>query len=230
MNLFLLLTTILPPILIVIIFAVSDKFKEPNKEIFLVFISGILITIPAYYTNNFLYDLYLNYPFINEGLATSFLSAAVVEEGLKFLVLYFIVYRLREFNEPMDAIVYGVCASLGFAALENIYYVWNASAWDVNVIRMLIERSVFPLAAHGIFGVMMGYFFMRYAFLHKSKSLFLSFLIPYLLHGFYNYFIGINYFVISLALVIVSWFIGIKLFLKLRQEQRLKRREYEKKI
>ena len=230
MNLFLLLITILPPILIVIIFAASDKFKEPNKEIFLVFISGILITIPAFYTNTFLSNLYLNYSFISRDLAVSFLSAAPVEEGLKFLVLYFIVYRLREFNEPMDAIVYGVCASLGFAALENIYYVWNASAWDVNVIRMLIERSVFPLAAHGIFGVMMGYFFMRYAFLHKSKSLFLSFLIPYLLHGFYNYFIGINYFAISLALVIVSWFIGIKLFLKLRQEQRLKRREYEKKI
>ena len=137
---------------------------------------------------------------------------------------------MKDFNEPIDGIVYGVVVSLGFATLENIYYVWNASAWDVNVIRMLIERSVFPLAAHGIFGVMMGYFFMRYAFLHKSKSLFLSFLIPYLLHGFYNYFIGINYFVISLALVIVSWFIGIKLFLKLRQGQRLKREEYEKKI
>ena len=174
MNLFLLLATILPPVLIVIIFAVSDKFKEPNKEIFLVFISGILITIPAYIANTFLIqDVYVNYPIISEGLAASFLSAAVVEEGLKFLVLYFVVYRLSEFNEPMDAIVYGVCASLGFAALENIYYVWNASALDVNPIRMLIERSVFPLAAHGIFGVFMGYFFMRYVFVHKSKVYFL---------------------------------------------------------
>ena len=224
-----LLITILPPILIVIIFAASDKFKEPNKEIILVFISGILITIPAYFTNTFLHDLYLNYPFINEGLATSFLSAAVVEEGLKFLILYFVVYRLRQFNEPMDAIVYGVCASLGFAALENIYYVWNASTWDVNPIRMLIERSIYPLAAHGICGVMMGYFFMKHVFFHKSKSLFLSFLIPYFLHGFYNYFIDINFW-ISLALVIVSWFIGIKLFLKLGQEQSLKSREYEKKV
>ena len=229
MNLFLLLITILPPILIVIIFAASDKFKEPNKEIFLIFISGILITIPAYFANTFLYDLYSNYSFISENFAASFLSAAVVEEGLKFLVLYLIVYRLREFNEPMDAIVYGVCASLGFAALENIYYVWNASAWDVNPIRMLIERSIYPLAAHGICGVMMGYFFMKHVFFHKSKSLFLSFLIPYFLHGFYNYFIDINFW-ISLALVIVSWFIGIKLFLKLRQEQGLKRREYEKKV
>ena len=225
MNLFLLLITILPPILIVIIFAASDKFKEPNKEIFLVFISGILITIPAFYANTFLSNLYLNYSFISRDLAVSFLSAAAVEEGLKFLVLYFIVYRLREFNEPMDAIVYGICASLGFAALENIYFVLNAEA----PIKMFIVRSLFPLAAHGIFGTFMGYFFMKYAFVHKSKNLFLSFLIPYFLHGFYNYFVSIN-FGISLALIIVSWFIGIKLFLKLRQEQRLKKREDEKKI
>ena len=229
MNVFLLLTTILPPILIVIIFVASDKFKEPNKEIFLVFISGILITIPAYYTNNFLGDLYLNYYFISEGLAASFLSAAVVEEGLKFLVLYFVVYRLREFNEPLDAIVYGVCESLGFATLENIFYIFY-SDFGIEPIYLSILRGFTTIPAHAIFGVMMGYFFMKYAFTHKSKSLFLSFLIPYLLHGFYNYFIGINYFVISLALIIVSWFIGIKLFLKLRQEQRLKRREYEKKI
>ena len=230
MEIVLLLITIIPPILIVIIFVVSDKFREPNKEIILVFICGILITIPAYFTNTFLYNLYLNYSFISKGLAESFLSSAVVEEGLKFLVLYFVVYRLREFNEPTDAIVYGVCASLGFAAMENIYYVSNASTLDVNPIRMLIERSIYPLAAHGIFGVIMGYFFMKYAFVHKLNNLFLSFLIPYLLHGFYNYFISIEYFQISLALVIISWFIGIKLFLKLKQKQKLKGREYEKKI
>ena len=226
MEIVLLLITIIPPILIVIIFVVSDKFREPNKEIILVFICGILITIPAYFTNTFLDNLYLNYSFISRGLALSFLSAAVVEEGLKFLVLYFIVYRLREFNEPMDAIVYGVCVSLGFAALENIYYVLT----DLDPIKVLIFRSLFPLAAHGVFGTIMGYFFMKYAFVHKSNNLFLSFLIPYLLHGFYNYFISIEYFQISLALVIVSWFIGIKLFLKLKQEQNLKGKEYEKKI
>ena len=222
MNLFLLSVTILPPVLIVIIFAVSDKFKEPNKEIFLVFISGILITIPAYIANTFLHDLYLNYSFIGKGLAASFLSAAAVEEGLKFLVLYLVVYRLREFNEPMDAIVYGVCASLGFATLENIFYIFY-SDFGIEPIYLSILRGFTTIPAHAIFGVMMGYFFMRYAFIHKSKSLFLSFLIPYLLHGFYNYFISINYFAISLALIIVSWFIGIKLFLKLRQGQRLKR-------
>ena len=228
MNLLLSLITILPPILIVIIFAASDKFKEPNKEIFLVFISGILITIPAYIANTFLMqDVYANYPFIGESLASSFLSAAAVEEGLKFLVLYLVVYKLREFNEPMDAMVYGVCVSLGFAASENIFYVYYLDLGEP--IYVAIFRMFMTIPAHGIFGAMMGYFFMRYVFIHKSKNLFLSFLIPYLLHGFYNYFHYINL-TLSFVLIVVFWFIGIKLFLKLRQEQRLKRREYEKKI
>ena len=35
-----------------------------------------------------------------------------------------LVYKMKDFNEPTDGIVYGVCASLGFATLENFYYVY----------------------------------------------------------------------------------------------------------
>ena len=56
-----------------------------------------------------------------------FLSAAPVEEVLKFTVLYSLVYKMKDFNEPIDGIVYGVTVSLGFATLENIYYVYVLS-------------------------------------------------------------------------------------------------------
>ena len=124
MEPFLLLITILPPILIVVFFVISDKFQEPNKAIIKVFILGILITIPAFIANTFLYEAYKNYYLINKSLSESFLSAAAIEEGLKFLILYFVVYKMNEFNEPMDGIVYGTCVSLGFAALENYHYVF----------------------------------------------------------------------------------------------------------
>ena len=44
----LLLLTILPSIVIVAFFVISDRFREPTKEIIKVFIYGILITIPAF--------------------------------------------------------------------------------------------------------------------------------------------------------------------------------------
>ena len=40
------------------------------------------------------------------------------------MVLYFFVYKMKDFNEPIDGVVYGITASLGFATLENLYYVY----------------------------------------------------------------------------------------------------------
>lgn len=228
MEPFLLLVTILPPILIVVIFVISDKFQEPNRAIIKVFIFGILITIPAFIANTFLYETYKNYYFINKSLSESFLSAAAIEEGLKFLILYFIVYKMNEFNEPMDGIVYGVCASLGFATLENIYYVVYLN-FGSDPMLIAILRTFTAIPAHGIFGVIMGYFFMKYSYVSKQKNLFLSFLIPYLLHGFYNYFI-ISHFVISFGIIFASWIIGMKLYVKIWKKQKLKTSEYEPKI
>ena len=54
----------------------------------------------------------------SERLSASFLSAAWSEELLKFIILYFIVLRRNEFNEPMDGIVYGVTVSLGLLHMK----------------------------------------------------------------------------------------------------------------
>ena len=40
--------------------------------------------------------------------------------GKRFYTDQTYILREKEFNEPMDGIVYGVTASLGFATLENI--------------------------------------------------------------------------------------------------------------
>ena len=31
---------------------------------------------------------------------------------------------MKDFNEPIDGVVYGITSSLGFATLENLYYVY----------------------------------------------------------------------------------------------------------
>ncbi len=47
----------------------------------------------------------------------------VFEEIAKLFVVYTLAYRRAEFNEPMDGIVYSAAAALGFATLENIFYI-----------------------------------------------------------------------------------------------------------
>ena len=116
--------TIAPSALILLYFFLSDKFKEPKSTVALVFILGVLICYPAGVLNNFMSINFGNEKDMKD-LTHSFLGPAWTEEILKFLILYLIVLKREEFNEPMDGIVYGVVASLGFATLENYDYVFR---------------------------------------------------------------------------------------------------------
>ena len=163
-------------------------------------------------------------------IISSFLTAAPVEEGLKLSILYFYVYKMKDFNEPIDGIVYGVTVSLGFATLENIYYVYLlADYFDTSSMALAIARSFSAVPAHAVFGVFMGYFFMKYSFIKKGDNLIFAFLIPFVLHGCYNLFIASNFF-ISLLLILISWIVALKLFSRLKNTQKGKKKEYEKKI
>ena len=225
----LLLATILPSLLIIFVFVSSDKFREPAKEIIKVFFYGILITIPAYYLNTYLGDVWYATN-ASEELISSFLTAAPVEESLKLAVLYFLVYKMKDFNEPVDGIVYGVTVSLGFATLENIYYVYLlADYYETSSMAMAIGRSFSAVPAHAVFGVFMGYFFMKYSFIKKGDNLFFAFIVPFVLHGCYNLFVSSNFY-IALLLVLISWIVALRMFSRLKKTQRRKRREYEKKI
>ena len=226
----LLLATILPSILIILFFVYSDKFKEPRGEIIKVFIYGILITIPAYFLNTYISDFFYSNTRVSEGLISSFLTAVPVEEGLKLSVLYYFVYKMKDFNEPIDGIVYGVTVSLGFATLENLYYVYLlADYFETTSMALAVIRSFSAVPAHAVFGIFMGYFFMKYSFIKKGDNLFFAFVVPFVLHGCYNLFTTSNFFV-SLGLILISWIIALRLFSRLKKTQKRKRREYEKKI
>ncbi len=226
----LILATILPSILIISFFVYSDKFKEPQGEIIKVFLYGILITIPAFFLNTVISEFFYSNTRVSPGLITSFLTAAPVEEGLKLLVLYHLVYKMKDFNEPIDGIVYGVTVSLGFATLENFYYVYIlADHFNTTSMYLAVVRSFSAVPAHAVFGVFMGYFFMKYTFIKKGDNLFFAFAVPFVLHGCYNLFTTSNFFV-SLALILVSWIVALRLFSRLKKTQKRKKREYEKKI
>jgi len=224
-----LLITILPSLLIVAFFVKSDRFPEPTSQIIKIFMFGVFLCIPAFLINTELSYIYANTD-IDEALISSFLSAAPVEEVLKFTVLYSLVYKMKDFNEPIDGIVYGVTVSLGFATLENIYYVYFLSDYfDSTSQSLALLRSFSAIPAHGIFGATMGYFFMKYAFIKKENNLALCMIVPILLHGAYNYF-AYNFFIIALLIVIISWIVLIRAFSRLKKSKKKKKREYEKKV
>ena len=221
-----LLITIVPSILILLYFFLSDKFKEPKGSIALVFFLGICICLPAGYINSFMENNFKD--IFSERLLFSFLGPAWCEELLKFIILYFIVLKRNEFNERMDGIVYGVSVSLGFATLENYEYVFIlAEKWEIEPYTMAIWRSYSAVPMHGLNGCIMGFYFGMFAFTANKKYLILCLLIPFIIHGLYNFLSHPYHFMILGILVIYT----IVLHSNMKKLQESKNKEIEiKKI
>ena len=223
-----LLITIAPSILILLYFFLSDKFKEPKGTVFLVFFLGILICLPAGILNSFIYENFNNNTETVERLLGSFLGPAWTEELLKLFILYAIVLKRKEFNEPMDGIVYGVAVSLGFATYENYDYVYRlALEWkeyDITPQDVAIWRSYSAVPMHGLNGCLMGFYLGKYVFTGDKKFLSYSFFVPFLMHGIYNYYVEFG-----VLIVIVQLIFALRLHKELKKLQLLKKKEPETK-
>ncbi len=163
----------------------KDKYeKEPIKLIIKILIIGGLTPIPIIFIEKFL--MYIGEDIGLYGLASAFWHAFFVagftEELFKFLVIFIFIWKHKEFNEKFDGIVYAVYASLGFALVENVMYVFS------NGAGVAILRAFTAVPAHAIFGVTMGYFFGLAKF-SKNKTILLlaSLIVPMTLHGFYDF-------------------------------------------
>ena len=176
-----LLITIGAPLAIISFIIYSDKFKEPLDLILKTFVLGIFLCIPAGLLN----DLLIQSP-------DQSYFAGLTEESLKFIVLYFYIRPKTAFNEPMDAIVYGTIASLGFATLENLTYVYSGSP-EADSFTIAIIRAISAIPLHACCGIIMGYFFGLYAFLGSKTALIKSLIIPISIHATYNYLIGFGF-------------------------------------
>ena len=197
----LLLITILPSLFLLIYFIKLDKYPEPTPIIIMTVLLGIMICIPAGILNDLLIP--------NDNF--NFL-AAITEEPLKFLILYFFIKGRNFFDEPMDGIVYGVCVSLGFATHENFDYVFRLSESVQEAFWIAGVRSFSAVPLHALCGAIMGYHFGQYVFEKQKHHLFLSLLIPIAFHAIYNFSLGFNnlYYLIVILIMLIYFFQIIK--------------------
>ena len=85
----------------------------------------------------------------------AFLVVAAVEEGTKLFFLYRRTWKEPDFNYRFDAIVYAVFVSLGFAAFENVKYVFSYG------LSVALPRAILAVPGHMGFAVFMGIFYGR---------------------------------------------------------------------
>lgn len=164
----------------------KDRFdKEPKKLIITAFLFGMFSIFPATIATKLGGGFIINNGNVINTALFAFLVVALSEEFAKFFFLRYILFNRKEFDEPLDGIVYAVMIGMGFAAFENIFYVAQGG-YNVAFMRMLTA-----IPAHAIFAVVMGYHvgLAKFDLTHKNDLLRKGLLYPVLLHGAYDFFL-----------------------------------------
>ena len=147
---------LLPAVVLVVYICRKDRTdKEPPALLVKLLGFGALSCLPAIVVELILSavierlnvrSVYLGY------FLEAFVVAGLTEETCKFLFLR-TTWRNPAFDYQFDAIVYAVMVALGFAAFENVKYVYSYG------FATGLVRAVTAVPGHAIFGVFMGYFY-----------------------------------------------------------------------
>lgn len=191
---------------------IRDKYeKEPLSLLLIGTLYGIISTGIIYAAS-----LWLEQKIVHEDilmldiLFDSFISSSALEEGVKYILLFFLIKKNKNFNEPFDGIVYSVFISLGFAGTENIIYVLNPEFGGYNTSLM---RAIISVPCHGLFGVVMGYYFAFSKFEFKKYKKLKAFLYPMVIHGIYNFILLVSknyYLIILVPYILFLWYDSLK--------------------
>lgn len=181
------ISAVLPVVVLLYFIYRKDRLNpEPLGKLLLTFFVGCLSVIPASLMEGLIMPLAPpagSMPVLN-GVFTGYLVAGLSEELCKLLLLLWVIWRSRHFDEYFDGIVYAAFLSLGFACVENISYVMGGS----DPMGTALMRGILAVPAHFLFAVTMGYYVSLAKFdpAGRRGHLWKAFLYPMLLHGTYD--------------------------------------------
>jgi len=121
------------------------------------------------------------------------LIIAPTEEIIKYLVVRWKVIRSKEFDEPVDIMIYMIVAALGFAALENILVLFPLRD-IVEMVSTSVLRFIGATFLHALCSGLIGYYLALSFFETKKRTrlILTGFGLAILLHGLYDSFIMIG--------------------------------------
>jgi protease PrsW len=161
--------------------------SEPSRMLLWAFVCGCASTIPAIFLQSFFKHLENHDSLFNTAIF-AFGVVGLSEELGKYYLLRRFVYPQKDFNEPIDGIVYGVMVGLGFATLENVLYVLNAGD---NGFTTALARAFTAVPAHAAFGVLMGAYVGLAKFIPEKATIYtiIGIGLAVFFHGAYDFFL-----------------------------------------
>lgn len=186
---------IVPIILPVVFWACYHMYKdrhlpEPAGHLFIAFLLGVgsfyigLLMYRGLDLVGLRYDAYLLAETNPVGLlAYALLVIGVIEEIAKLIPFLLIIIHFKEFDEPIDGIIYASFLALGFAAAENIHFIQYLTGVEA------IARGFAGPVVHIVFASIWGYYIGR-AYLCKrslGRTIVGALAITAFLHGSYDF-------------------------------------------
>ncbi len=185
----------------------EDEAPEPRHLILLAFVGGMLAIPIALVTQCAWLSAVLKYIQFDNIDCTNGVPAnitgmtsivmlvgfAAIEEFVKYFAVLALIFWRKEYDEPADAMIYLMTAALGFAAVENVFYLWNPfqnallHGFTIANLRFLGPTLLHALSS-GIFGYFIAKSFLS-GWLHKGFDVLLGFLSATVLHSLFNVFI-----------------------------------------
>jgi RsiW-degrading membrane proteinase PrsW (M82 family) len=197
---------------------------EPKALLTRVFLFGGLAVFPTYFIQQF-FKHWLDLSLENNLLAL-ILVWATIEEIIKLLVVYLAAWRNKNFDEPIDAMIYLITAALGFAAIENVLFISNALGSEGGKATVLlltgnfrfIGATLLHLVSSATVGASVGLAFCKSSW-KRLGYLIIGLALAIALHSAFNYFIiedaqqslwQIFFFLWSMAVFIILLFEKVK--------------------
>ena len=188
---------ILPSLVWLFYYLRKDLHPEPQKKILQIFLWGVISTVPVFFVQMGLQYLLAKFN-LTSGLYNIidwFLIIALSEEFFIYLVIKFKVISSPELDEPLDLMLYMVIAALGFAALENILYLFSPLGQMTftqvidRTLAISFIRFIGATFLHTLSSAVIGYSLAIAFFESKWKYLilFLGVFVATLLHGLYDF-------------------------------------------
>lgn len=174
------------PVIVLVAFVLYKDRKQPEPigKLFGAFFMGLLSVFVVLMIVPII-ELFIDIdsPTIMGQINSAFWGAAIPEEVAKLLMLYILLRKNEYFDEHFDGIVYAVMVGLGFAAFENVLYLFDYSD---NWMSVGVMRALMAVPGHYAFAVFMGYFYSLAHLRHKYINYVWAFVVPVLLHGCYD--------------------------------------------
>ena len=186
MNYLPLILGLIPSFAWLIFYLEEDPHPEPKKLIFETFLAGsistfIVLGFQSSFSNWAVVHGIAQYSFL------SFLALGGIEEIFKFGAARLIIgEHQKDFEEPVDAMIYLIVAALGFSAVENIAAASNAQTLALETTTL---RFIGATLLHTLSSGLLGYYWARALIEQNRNKLLTGFALATLLHASFNYLI-----------------------------------------